>query len=185
MHNFVPPGVSSVLVRSLLESAPTPCSGKATGFSDLYGECRACDGIDRRADSVRPHYRCDFRQARCDPTLAFWAGLGVFNILAFVLVARGADRLAHERRAAVLTESFERVITMPLAWHHERGTSHALHTLLRAVETLFGLWLEFMRQHLSTAVALLLLVPTAMSLDLRMSAVCFASASCMSRSAGW
>ena len=105
------------------------------------------------------------------PTLTFWAGLGVFNILAFVLVARGADRLAHERRAAVLTESFERVITMPLAWHHERGTSHALHTLLRAVETLFGLWLEFMRQHLSTAVALLLLVPTAMSLDLRMSAV--------------
>ena len=38
---------------------------------------------------------------------------------------------------------------------------NALHTLLRAVETLFSLWLEFMRQHLSTAVALVLLVPTA------------------------
>ena len=105
------------------------------------------------------------------PTLAFWVGLGMFNIVAFVLVARGADRLAHERRASVLTESFERVITMPLSWHHQRGTSHALHTLLRAVEALFSLWLEFMRQHLSTAVALLLLVPTAISLDLRMSAV--------------
>ena len=35
----------------------------------------------------------------------------------------------------------------------------------------FSLWLEFMRQHLSTAVALMLLVPTAMSLDLRMSMV--------------
>ncbi|MET0943629.1 MAG: glucan ABC transporter ATP-binding protein/ permease [Mesorhizobium sp.] len=105
------------------------------------------------------------------PTLAFWVGLGMFNIVAFVLVARGADRLAHERRASVLTESFERVITMPLSWHHQRGTSHALHTLLRAVEALFSLWLEFMRQHLSTAVALLLLVPTSISLDLRMSAV--------------
>ena len=105
------------------------------------------------------------------PTLTFWVGLGMFNIVAFVLVARGADRLAHERRASVLTESFERVITMPLSWHHQRGTSHALHTLLRAVEALFSLWLEFMRQHLSTAVALLLLVPTAISLDLRMSAV--------------
>ena len=104
-------------------------------------------------------------------TLALWAGLGAFNIVAFVLVARGADRIAHARRAGVLCDSFERVITMPLSWHHERGTSNALHTLLRAVEALFSLWLEFMRQHLSTAVALVLLVPTALSLDVRMSMV--------------
>ena len=103
--------------------------------------------------------------------LALWAGIGVFNILAYVLVARGADRLAHRRRADVLAQSFEKVITMPLAWHHQRGTSNALHTLLRAVETLFGLWLEFMRQHLTTAVALVLLIPTAITLDLRMSLV--------------
>ena len=42
---------------------------------------------------------------------------------------------------------------------------------LRAVETLFGLWLEFMRTHLSTAVAMLLLIPTALSLDVRMAMV--------------
>ncbi|UVK44824.1 glucan ABC transporter ATP-binding protein/ permease [Mesorhizobium sp. AR07] len=107
-------------------------------------------------------------------TLALWAGLGAFNIVAFVLVARGADRFAHKRRSEVLCQSFERVITMPLAWHHQRGTSNALHTLLRAVETLFSLWLEFMRQHLSTAVALFLLIPTAISMDLRMSLVLLA-----------
>lgn len=107
-------------------------------------------------------------------TLGLWAGLGAFNIVAFVLVARGADRFAHKRRSEVLCESFERVITMPLAWHHQRGTSNSLHTLLRAVETLFSLWLEFMRQHLSTAVALVLLVPTAISMDLRMSMVLLA-----------
>ncbi|MBZ9771310.1 glucan ABC transporter ATP-binding protein/ permease [Mesorhizobium sp. M7A.F.Ca.US.006.01.1.1] len=104
-------------------------------------------------------------------TLVMWAGLGAFNIVAFVMVARGADRFAHKRRSEVLCESFERVITMPLAWHHQHGTSNALHTMLRAVETLFSLWLEFMRQHLSTAVALVLLVPTAISMDLRMSLV--------------
>ncbi|ESY40331.1 ABC transporter [Mesorhizobium sp. LNJC384A00] len=107
-------------------------------------------------------------------TLALWAGLGAFNIVAFVLAARGADRFAHKRRSEVLCQSFERVITMPLAWHHQRGTSNALHTLLRAVETLFSLWLEFMRQHLSTAVALALLIPTAISMDLRMSLVLMA-----------
>ncbi len=105
------------------------------------------------------------------PTLVLWAGLGVFNIVAFVLVARGADRLAHARRAGVLCDSFERVITMPLAWHHERGTSNTLHTMLRAIDALSALWLEFMRQHLSTFVALVLLVPTALTLDLRMSMV--------------
>ena len=105
------------------------------------------------------------------PTLVLWAGIGAFNIVAFVLVARGADRVAHARRAGVLCDSFERVITMPLSWHHERGTSNTLHTLLRAVDALFSLWLEFMRQHLSTFVALVLLVPTALALDLRMSMV--------------
>ena len=106
-------------------------------------------------------------------TLALWAGLGIFNIVAYVLIARGADRLAHARRGEVMTAAFERVISMPLSWHHQRGTSNVLHTLLRAVETLFSLWLEFMRQHLSTAVALVLLVPTALTLDYRMSAVLF------------
>ena len=103
--------------------------------------------------------------------VAAWAGLGVFNILAFVLVARGADRLAHRRRAEVLADSFEKVVTMPLAWHHSHGTSQSLHTLLRAMETLFSLWLEFMRQHLTTAVALMLLAPTALTLDWRMAIV--------------
>jgi glucan exporter ATP-binding protein len=103
--------------------------------------------------------------------LFLWAGLGVFNTVAFVLVAREADRLAHTRRSTLITEAFGRIIAMPLSWHSHRGTSNALHTLLRACETLFGLWLEFMRQHLATAVALILLVPTAMAMDLRLSAV--------------
>ncbi|OJT96716.1 MAG: cyclic beta-1,2-glucan ABC transporter [Rhizobium sp. 63-7] len=105
------------------------------------------------------------------PILMMWAAFGVFNTIAFVLVAREADRLAHGRRASLLTEAFGRIISMPLSWHHQRGTSNALHTLLRASETLFGLWLEFMRTHLATAVALVLLVPTALSLDYRLSAV--------------
>ncbi|MBK3745793.1 glucan ABC transporter ATP-binding protein/ permease, partial [Paraburkholderia aspalathi] len=105
------------------------------------------------------------------PNLSLWAALGIFNIIAVVFVARGADRLAHRRRLSVLTESFERVITMPLAWHQKRGTSNALHTLIRATDSLFTLWLEFLRQHLTTVVALTALIPIAMSMDMRMSLV--------------
>ncbi|MDI6834655.1 glucan ABC transporter ATP-binding protein/ permease [Ciceribacter thiooxidans] len=103
--------------------------------------------------------------------LILWGCFGVFNTIAYVLVAREADRLAHGRRADLLTEAFGRIISMPLNWHHQRGTSNALHTLLRASETLFGLWLEFMRTHLATAVALTLLLPTALSMDFRLTLV--------------
>ncbi|MFC4625191.1 glucan ABC transporter ATP-binding protein/ permease [Daeguia caeni] len=103
--------------------------------------------------------------------LILWAGLGVFNIVASVFVARGADRLAHRRRLGVMIDSYERLITMPLAWHQKRGTSNALHTLIRATDSLFTLWLEFMRQHLTTIVALGTLIPVAMKMDLRMSLV--------------
>ncbi len=108
------------------------------------------------------------------PVLIAWAGLGIFNTVAFVLIAREADRLAHARRSGLLAEAFARIISMPLAWHSQRGTSNVLHTLLRATETLFGLWLEFMRTHLSTAVALVLLVPAALSMDVRLSIVLLA-----------
>lgn len=103
--------------------------------------------------------------------LAMWTALGVFNIIAAVFVARGADRLAHRRRLGVMIDSYERIITMPLSWHQKRGTSNALHTLLRATDSLFTLWLEFMRQHLTTIVALVALIPVAMSMDMRMSMV--------------
>jgi len=103
--------------------------------------------------------------------IGIWTALGVFNVITVVVVSRSADRFAHRRRAEMMTESFGKVMSMPLAWHHARGTSNTLHTLLRAMEALFTLWLEFMRQHLSTAVALLLLVPTAFTLDWRMACV--------------
>jgi ATP-binding cassette subfamily B protein len=105
--------------------------------------------------------------------LVLWGGLAAFNIVAYVLVARQADRLAHSRRAALLSGSYSRLVSMPLSWHNARGNSNVLHTLLRASDTLFSVWLDFMRSHLATAVALAMLVPTALSMDLRLSAVLF------------
>ncbi|AQX21207.1 ATP-binding cassette, subfamily B [Bartonella sp. CDC_skunk] len=104
-------------------------------------------------------------------TLIMWVGFGVFNIIAYVLVARSADRLAHRRRLTVLIESFERIIAMPLIWHQQRGTSNALHTLLRAIDSMSTIWLDFMRQHLSTLAALLVLVPIAFKMNWRLSIV--------------
>ncbi|WP_317993400.1 glucan ABC transporter ATP-binding protein/ permease [Bartonella gliris] len=105
------------------------------------------------------------------PTLTIWVCFGLSNIIAYVLVARSADRLTHRRRLTVLTESFERIIAMPLIWHQQRGTSNALHTLLRAIDTMSAIWLDFMRQHLSTLVALFVLIPIAFNMNWRLSTV--------------
>ncbi len=108
------------------------------------------------------------------PALVMWGALGVFNIIGFVFVARQSDRLSHRNRLALLARNYEKVMALPLSWHHKRGTSHALHTLLRGIDTLSGLWLEFMRQHLSTAIALIFLLPTAIYLDWRLTVVLIA-----------
>ncbi|WP_019222569.1 glucan ABC transporter ATP-binding protein/ permease [Bartonella rattaustraliani] len=105
------------------------------------------------------------------PTLTIWICFGFSHIIAYVLIARSADRLAHRRRLAVLTESFERIIAMPLIWHHQRGTSNTLHVLLRAVDCMSTIWLDFMRQHLSTLVTFFILIPIAFNMNWRLSTV--------------
>lgn len=105
------------------------------------------------------------------PYLALWTGLGMFSIFATVMVDRGADRLAHRRRLGVLSESYQRIINMPLSWHQKLGTSNALHTMLRACESMFTMWLEFMRQHLASMIQLVILLSVAIYTDYRLSAV--------------
>ncbi|EJF77092.1 Beta-(1--_2)glucan export ATP-binding/permease protein NdvA [Candidatus Bartonella washoeensis] len=121
----------------------------------LFG--RVIDSIAERSDIIL--------------TLTIWICFGLSNIIAYVLVARSADRLTHRRRLTVLTESFERIISMPLIWHQQRGTSNALHILLRAIDSMSAIWLDFMRQHLSTLVALFVLIPIAFNMNWRLSIV--------------
>lgn len=103
--------------------------------------------------------------------MAAWVALALSGAVASVLVARQADRLAHGTRADLLQRSYADLLAMPLSWHLQKGSSNVLHTLLRASDALFGLWLESMRSHLSTAVALVLLIPTAAATDMRLTAV--------------
>ena len=79
----------------------------------------------RKARPVDPRWRCGPASAPSTSSPSCW-----WRAAPTAWPMRAAPR--------VLCESFERVISMPLAWHQERGTSNALHTLLRAVETLFG-----------------------------------------------
>ena len=49
--------------------------------------------------------------------LATWAAFGLFTIGCSAAVALHADRLAHRRRQAVLTDYFEHIMQLPLTFH--------------------------------------------------------------------
>jgi glucan exporter ATP-binding protein len=98
--------------------------------------------------------------------LLLWLSFAVVGTGFSVLTARWADRLAHKCRAELLAVSFENMIAMPITWHRRRGSSNVFQTLVRACEALFNMWLEFMRSHLATFVALVLLIPTALATNL-------------------
>jgi len=100
--------------------------------------------------------------------IALWAGLGIFGIVASVVVAVYSDRLAHRQRLAAMNLAFERAITLPISWHAEKGSGAVVRTILAGTDSLFGTWLTFMREQLSAFVSILFLVPTAIFMDWRM-----------------
>ena len=51
------------------------------------------------------------------PLLSAWVGFGLFTIACSVAVALHADRLAHRRRHAVITNYFEHVLQLPWSYH--------------------------------------------------------------------
>ena len=103
--------------------------------------------------------------------IGLWAALGILGILAGVVVAIFADRLAHRRRLIAMSDAFERAIALPLSYHAERGSGAVVNTILRGTNELFWLWLGAMREQLTAIVGIVLLVPTAMALDMRMTAI--------------
>lgn len=104
-------------------------------------------------------------------TVGLWAALGLFAVAASVIVSITADRMAHRRHLAALGEAFERAITLPAGYHADRGSGAVVRTVLQGTDALFWLWLAGLREQLTAVVGILLLVPTAISIDYRMAAI--------------
>ena len=80
------------------------------------------------------------------PIIGLWALLGLFGILAGVVVAVVADRLAHRRRLAALGQAFEHAIILPISYHAEKGSGAVVRTILAGTDALFWNWLSFLRE---------------------------------------
>jgi ATP-binding cassette subfamily B protein len=105
------------------------------------------------------------------PLLSAWVGFGLFTIGCSVLVALHADRLAHRRRQAVLTDYFEHILQLPLSFHGGTHSGRLMKVMLTGVDSLWGLWLSFFREHFAAFVALFVLLPLSLFVNWRLASL--------------
>jgi ATP-binding cassette, subfamily B, beta-glucan exporter len=102
------------------------------------------------------------------PLITAWVVFGLFTIGAGVLVALHADRLSHRARLAVMASYFEHVLELPLAFHTATHSGRVLKVMLEGSNGMAWLWLGFFREHLSSLVALCILLPFTLVLNWRL-----------------
>ncbi|MFY9735138.1 MAG: glucan ABC transporter ATP-binding protein/ permease [Rhodoplanes sp.] len=112
-----------------------------------------------------------FRWSTLGALLAVWGVFGLFNIVCSTLVALYADRLAHRERQRVLTDYFEHVLQLPLAFHSATHSGRLMKIMLQGTDALFGLWLAFFRDNLAAFVSFFVLLPLALVLNWRLALV--------------
>lgn len=100
--------------------------------------------------------------------LGAWVGFGLFTIACSAWVALHADRLSHRRRLAVLTNYFEHVLQLPLAFHGETHSGRLLKIMLQGTDGLWQLWIAFFREHFAAFISVLVLMPLSLFLNWRL-----------------
>jgi glucan exporter ATP-binding protein len=100
--------------------------------------------------------------------LAAWVGFGMFTIVCGALIALHADRLAHRRRQAVVTDYFEHVLQLPLSFHGGTHSGRLMKVMLTGTDSLWWLWLGFFREHFAAFVVLFVLLPMSLFLNWRL-----------------
>jgi ATP-binding cassette subfamily B protein len=112
--------------------------------------------------------------SRLGVLLAAWAGFGLFTIVCGTLIALYADRLAHRRRHVVLTGYFEHVLQLPLSYHGNTHSGRLMKVMLQGTDALWGLWVGFFRDHLSSFISLLVLLPISLFINWRLASLLIA-----------
>jgi len=97
--------------------------------------------------------------------VAAWVAFGLFTIVCGVTVALYADRLAHRRRQAVLTDFFDHVLQLPLSFHSTAHSGRVMKVMLAGTDALWAMWLDFFRDSFAAGVSLLVLLPLSLYLN--------------------
>jgi glucan exporter ATP-binding protein len=103
--------------------------------------------------------------------LAVWAAVGVVGIGGNIFVSVQTERLSHRHRIAAMSKYFRHVLTLPLSFHGEAHSGRVIKTMLSGTDALFGTWLVFFRDQLSTLLSAVVLLPLTLFLNWRLALV--------------
>ncbi|MCC6718577.1 MAG: glucan ABC transporter ATP-binding protein/ permease [Acetobacteraceae bacterium] len=108
--------------------------------------------------------------------LGLWAAIGALGILANIVASVHAERLAHRHRLAAMNRYFGHVLTLPPEFHGDAHSGRLVKVMIGGADAMFGLWLSFFRDHLSTFVSALVLLPLTALLNWRLALLLMALA---------
>ena len=99
--------------------------------------------------------------------LGAWVAFALFSIVCSTLVALHADRLAHRQYQVVRTMFFEHVLQLPQSYYTGAHSGRLVKVMMTGTNTLWGLWLSFFREHFSSFVSLIVLLPMTLFINWR------------------
>jgi ATP-binding cassette subfamily B protein len=109
--------------------------------------------------------------ARAATLLGFWGAVGAAGIGANIAVALQTERLAHRNRLQAMARYYEHVLGLPLSFHGGTQSGRLMKTMISGTDGLFGVWLVFFRDQLSTFISVLVLLPLTLLMNWRLALV--------------
>ncbi len=121
-------------------------------------------GLLTRSDGMAP----DALWTEAAQLLAIWFAVGAGAILANIATSLHSERMAHRNRLHVMNRYFGHVLSLPLSFHGDIHSGRLMKVMLGGSDSLFGLWLTFFKDQLSTFFAVLVLLPLTFLLNWRL-----------------
>jgi len=121
-------------------------------------------GLLTRSDAMAP----DALWTEATQLLAIWFAVGAGAILASIATSLHSERMAHRNRLHVMNRYFGHVLSLPLSFHGDIHSGRLMKVMLGGSDSLFGLWLTFFKDQLSTFFAVLVLLPLTFLLNWRL-----------------
>ncbi len=121
-------------------------------------------GLLTRSDGMP----ADYLWSQSVELLAIWFAVGAATILANIATALQSERMAHRNRLSIMNRYFNHVMSLPLSFHGDIHSGRLMKVMLGGSDALFGLWLTFFKDQLSTFVAVVILLPLTFFLNWRL-----------------
>ena len=103
--------------------------------------------------------------------LGIWVAVGIGGIVSNIAVTLKTERLAHRHRMTSMSRYFRHVLTLPLSFHGRTHSGRLIKAMLSGTDGLFGSWLVFFRDQLSTILSAVVLLPLTLFLNWRLGLV--------------